>query len=103
MCGEQYLSYIIIPVYHCKNVRVISTLSQLAHFHLFGSFYNSPSNESYHSMSSVGQAGLVRLIRQTQYHFFVPHKICVYACLIRQFSMQVDSICNGGVATIIID
>ena len=37
-----------IFIYHCKNVRVISTLSGLAQLHLFRGLYNSLPNECFH-------------------------------------------------------
>ena len=37
-----------IFIYHCKNVRVISTLSGLAQLHLFRGLCNSLPNECFH-------------------------------------------------------
>ena len=42
----------------------------------------------------------VRPIQQTPYHFFQFTTLNMVTCSLRQFSMQVDGICNGGVATI---
>ena len=45
---EEKTGTVTVQEVHCKNVRVISTLSWLPQLHLFRGFYSSPHNECFH-------------------------------------------------------
>ena len=79
----------------------MQALSWLAQLHLFRDFLNSIIA---HLMSAFisfhGQSGSSGYNRQTLYHFFQCTTLNLVTCWLRQFSMQVDSICDGGVAII---
>ena len=68
-------SVIRMATIHCKNVKVISTLSGLSQLHLFRGFYNSPHNAvlsglkwPLHFLSGLSQLHLFRGFYNSPHH-----------------------------------